>query len=532
LPRQWDFYDGFQAHLVGGIATRYQLTNFYMFTCYAIAPAFQWAQKNMPHVLVIGWVTNFLYAICYGTIGVMLWNLIANKTLKNLSLILSIIFIIIMPTLFTPSFTGNSFILCGASLLGAYLLFNKKSLSIISILLFVLAIAGYLLSYFWRQDSAMGASLIIGIFILIDAKQKIKSFFFLVPFAIAGSAIVYFAYTSLDDIPFLQQIEGAMFYVADGGMDEDLLHGVSEKDSMKIKAVERFFINDENEINTALVYTMLQMKINNESTKSLLKKILHAWQVGEKTIIKNLFYVLLNLLFVVLAILSGYRNKLHLVLFQLLFCTTVFLVAYTVKLEDRHYIYMAQLYSFCNLFFLLPVYNGKFKKISLAIVALIAAFTLRNELIGASSYYQEARNLQITETEVNAVAHNKILLLDGESKSIFYGSPLQIHRFDSVKTIAYYDMGEMALIPQYTSFLNKLCNCNSRSVVDFYAAIGKMGDSVIVIAPDERMEFIQSYLKIVHNKTIIYRKIEGNFFLHNISSDKLPLYYFRIIGVV
>jgi len=534
FPRQWDFYDGFIAHLIGGIATNYQLTQFYIFGFFGIAPVFLWGQKLLPHLLVTGWVSLLMYLLSYTSMGLLLWQKINPRTWGNLFLVLGIVLVIIMPTLFSPSLTGNSFILCGVALLGAYFLYFESQSSFWRNVQLVVAFSFYTFSYFWRQESAMGASLIIGLFLLAYSKQKIKTALFLIPFAIAGAIVVYGGYQSLNEVPFLKKIEAPLFYVADGGMNAESFKGLSLRDSMKFRAVERFYINDEAEITEALVLEMVELKAKTTKQINYGSKIKEAFQKAQQTIFDHLYYLLLNALLLALYFSTKLTQRVLVIFFNISFWLIVFSLAYSVKLDDRHYVYLSQLYSFCNLFFLIEQNRMVFKKWSIAALLFIAVFTFFNEWSNAQQYRQNSQLLRLVETEINTIAKNKMLLLDGHSKAIFYGSPLQLHSFDSVSSIAYYDMGEMAIIPQYKEYLDSLCRCNSRSVESFYRNLSLMHDSVVVISTEERMNFLTAYLSIVHGKDLQTVKIissNNEQLISKIAIDNPPLYYFSITGL-
>lgn len=535
LPRHWDHNDGFMAHATVGIATRDTITHTYIYGMFGISDLLRWLQQKMPDIAVYGWTVIFLYWIGYGVAFVMLYQRIKDPKGKQLCFFTILFFAIITPSLFKPnSLTGLSIILCGATLPLLYALIKNIGFQFKTIALLLVPLCIYLIGFLCRQETALAASIIVGVFIVINTSQKLKAIIIIFLLLLPGLAITHLSFNSLDDSPFLKQTEGALYYVADGGLNECMLDSASPKDSMKMDAVSNFFINDEEEITVDFIQSMAKKKISCEGTFKISERIERIWSASGRTITQHPQYIFFNFLFLIFVLTHFDSKRKEYIFFQVCFWSMIFAVAYTITMEDRHYIHLSQIYTFCNLSFIFRetrnTFNCRNRSTLLYMVALggVVLFSFLTEYRYAADFRQNSKNMELVETEINQIANNKILLLDKNSKAIFFGAPTQLHKFDSVGTIAYFNMAEMPLFPQYGEFLNNLCNCNSRKVVDFYQAISKMGDKVIIVSADNEMEFLQSYLKIVHNKNLYYDKTPGDFYINKVDYDKGPLYYYTI----
>ena len=88
-------------------------------------------------------------------------------------------------------------------------------------------------------------------------------------------------------------------------------------------------------------------------------------------------------------------------------------------------------------------------------------------------------------------------------------------------------MGELALIPVIKKYLDKECQCNSSQMIEFYSYLDEHKKDVLIISTDSRTDFIHSYMSIVHQKDVSFKKQQGEFLIQNalVSSEKLNYYY-------
>jgi hypothetical protein len=529
FQQQWDYYDGFVSHLVTGIATKQILSHFYIYGFWGIGYFFKVIQPMFSHTNSVGMMVVLFIGITGCVFTYLIWSQIGKKDYWTYGLCSALVLMIMLPVFFMPSLTGISFLICGTSLfiMLIYIQSEEKSYFV-----YLIAILTYCFGMCIRQESGMGASLIVGLFLLLYSSNTSRTITLLIPFIFAGALISYFAIQSLSSVPFLHQTEKALYYIADGSHNNDFYEGLSTKDSMKAKAIEYFYINDETEITPQFINYLYKKKIKNQRPLHLLNNVETTWRVASSTILENIQYLFFN---VFLFAWMLFRINWRILVFQISFWTIVGLLAFTIKLENRHYIYMSQLYTFGNVFFLIQIYKRRpliiHKNIlwfNYIVIIGLFSFSFIDKVITIPINEERICKFNKVEKEINVLAKDKVLLLDVCSNGIFHGTPLSLRKFGALKEVLYYDMAEMPLLPEYKSHLNSFCSCNSRNPDLFYDKLALMKGDLLIISSDYRLSFIKSYLKIVHHRNIIFQKKAGNFNIQKIETSFGVLNYYEI----
>ncbi len=539
-PWEWDFYDGFLTHLVSGIATRNVLTEFYIFGFANLVPFYTFLQNQFSNFPWIGAVTIALSFIVNATAVFIVVTAVRKKAKPGSEKILFVIglllFILLqLAGIIKPSATGQSFLLCGVALLFTEKYTRHQKSRALKIILYLIALIAFWYGASIRIESAMGAGVIVGGYIALSTRSFKKSILAALPIACLCAVIVWHTLNSLQTVPFLKKTEAALFYVADGVNNNNLYEGLSPKDSIKLAAVKTFFLNDENELDETFINQLAAKKMKAEAAANtgVFARINVAWHIGRATIIAHWTYAAFNfaLLFLVIAV---YRKKsIRLIVYHLFFWLVVFGLAYSVKLEDRHYLYMAMLFSYGNLLLIAEYYSAllqqkKYTGVLSVVLLVLVMFETTTAYAKGLEIKEKLRRFALAEQEINRIAKGKTLMLDGDSDYIFHGSPLNLRRFESAKRIIYYDMGELALLPEYNTYLDNFCNCNSRSVVEFYRFLSANSNELVVISNQKRIDFICAYLKIVHGMQLDIEQTKGNFALEKIGEGDKLLHYYRI----
>ncbi len=539
LPVEWDSYDGFIAHLVSGIATRNTVKETYLGLLY-LTPVFTSLQMQFGSIPWLCIVVMFLFFLANSIlVFIVLDTLRIKLKVLNLRLLLiafiPLFFIIQFPSVSKPSLTGLSFILCGSAVLLVHHFAFKNLHYLIRIGVYLLAIFMYWCGSCVRYDSALAAAFLITVYVLLSSPKPIKSIIAGMPLLIVATISIGLALHKINEIPFVRDVEPQLFYLGDGVNENNLYEGLSERDSMKTLAVKNFYLNDEEELNMGFIKMLARKKIAAEKKTDItfLSRLSVAWLIAAPTIKANFQYLFLNLFLLLLVFATNSLNKFRLLVFQIMFWVIIFTVAYLAKLEDRHYIYMAQLFSYGNLLFCLQNakeewLTGKWPYLGIAFTTLLFFFLAYNLHAESSEVKNQLVNLDLAEKEIDSMAKGKILLLDRESKGIYYGTPFTIRKFSTPQKIVYYDMGHLALLPEYNQYLDNLCSCNSRRMVEFYQYLFQHRKEVLLISTDSRVAFTKSYLQIVHGKNLVVQKVAGTFAIQNIQSTNEPLYYYQI----
>jgi len=537
-PLEWDFYDGFLSHLINGIATRGVLSKFYIYGFFQIPKLYLYLQHIAGDVPWIGIITLF-FLVTANTLFVScvlfhIKNRHPSLTFMRVFLFsVPLFFIIQFPVISRPSHTGLSFLLCGSALL--FITTCGDGITGFRKVIMYVVLA---LIYFWgiciRLESGIGASIIVILFIVLISKQRILSLLKISPLLLVGLLTGIAIVSTLDSIPFLKKTEASLFYVSDGVNQGNIFDGLSVRDSVKVQAVKRFFINDEKEITESFINDIARRKAAQEIAHpiEITQRLRKAWEIGHVAITAQYLVILINLLLLILIFLTDGR-KISILLFQIGFWAITFGLAYSVKLEERHFLYMLEIYTYCNIALLAYNFSILYErplllKLFYSIVVLIFLNVIYIGHERSAIVSEKLHRYDMAEKEVNLMAKDKILLLDGDSKFIFHGGPFTVRHFPAPKEIVFYDMGELPILTQYNAYLDKLCSCNSRQVPVFYDYLLKNKGDVLIISTDSRNRFIQSYMKVIYNRDIRFNILNGKYEINAISPSDEHLNYYTI----
>jgi hypothetical protein len=537
-PTEWDFYDSFNAHLISGVATRNVVTDFYI--AFPLLPTiFIFLQKNWGSIPWLGFTYSLMLFIANATLAFMIFYLIYIKfpklsVPKALLLLFPLFFIIQSFGIYKLSMTGLSFLLCGSSILLIEMLLSKnRSLVAKSAITSIIGLF-FLFGICTRFDSAIAVLIITSIYILLNSQNIKRSFWSVLPLFIITAFIALLSLLKLDKTPFMKANEVQLVYLSDGDNDNGFYNELSGKDIIKYKAVNRFFLVDSLQINTALIGYLTELKIKSENKigVNVFTRLKSSWQIAQPTIVANWQYAVLNMFILLLALATGV-NRWRIVVFQTAFWLMIFSIAYIARIEDRHYAFMSQIFSYCNVLLLLNAterrkLSGKIIIVSILFISPIFPVIAFEMYSNATHVRLKQFHLSMAEKELNEIGLNKFVLLDGSSKNVFNAPPLVIRKFDKISKIVYYDMGHLALLPEYNNYLNKLCACNSRSIVDFYSFLAANKSSVLIVSTDERQEFIRQYLEVIYNKKLTVVRKEGDFSISKVNVDNDKLFYYSI----
>lgn len=535
-PPEWDFYDSFVAHLCSGIATRNQLTHFFIYGFYAISKPIIWLQTNFKQVPWMG----LLITGCLLISNTLFTYLLLRRFMQVASASLKYSLLALLPLLaatqiygyYRPSMTGTGLLMTGcAFLLSLELPFNGKRSWI-----FAIAIIAWCLLATCIRFETLGGGLIIALYGLCnlspaypgkDLVSLIKRC--LLP-GLPALALVLLITSGLQNEPFLKQTEVDLYIAADGNSADREIAAVTPEDSIKEVAIKRFFLNDETVLTPAYIHQLALTTISNKQklaghSDQFMQRL---WRLASPTLLAHWPYAVLNTLLLLFALLLSLKASMRMLVYQLLFWLVIFSLAYLVKLEDRHYLYLVQLFTYGNVLLFFKITQGKNLLPLSAAGYLFAGFAVYNIHSHQPGVSQRLQHLHLAEQEINSLTAGKILLLDGESKDVFLGTPFTLRRFAPARDIVFYDMGQMPVITEYRQHLDTLCQCNSRNITEFYSYLLSHKNELCIISTEERVTFITTYLQLIHQKCLPIHKQIGDFEIEKIERNTGKLHYYTL----
>ncbi len=531
----WDYYSGTMAHFLSGIATRSEITKTYIYGFFKINTIFLWLHNQYPLLPAAGIIFNTIYISCY----TILVNYILKHYKKNNSnkipyLILLISYLLMQPSITQPSISGNVFLLATIVYIYAY---ETQSIYTFwqKLSLYTLLLSIYIFAFLVHVEPVIAASAITIGYLLLFHTLRLRQTAVLIPFIIVGIICVTIVTKSLQEVPFLYKMEQKLFYVGDGYNDGGLTQHLSQKDSIKYEALHTFFLSDEAELNEDFINKIYLLKktIQFHQLINVREATKQAWQVAEETILDNWQYLFL---FAILLCACFYKEKKYtkqLLFYSTCFFAVLFFLAYSIKLENRHYVLLSQVFIFSLLIFLvrnktstlLPKWAKYPAYLLLTTLLLIKILELN---IQRKATLQTLQNIHQAVKETNSIAENKLLILDSYSISLFHGTPYTVRQLDKPKSILYYDFGQMVLLPEYRNYLNKTCKCNALNPIEFYNWLQSQYSNVIFVSCADRVQFLKAYMKIVHQKNINFKKVAGSKSIYKLIGEGQNLAYFQI----
>lgn len=547
LGSEWDDYDGFAAQLFSGYLTPEPFWDFYSFGELFVGHLYAALHKLAQPV---PWFAIFLHFYFITSTTILLFvfaELVKRKYLQIKAWVMfvltSVIFLLVFSIDIIHLTHTVAFLFSGSALLGIMWLMNQSYNSWRRSAFYLGFLLLFTIGFLTRTETGLGASLVVGVFLLLYEKSFKRLLQILLPPALVAIVIMgYVSYRS-NEIPFLKAVELNLFYVADGYQNKPNYSNQSAIDSIKHEAIVGFFVNDESELTVELIQQMAEEKMEYEAANPApySHSLFVAWFLVQPRILENLFLCLFDSLLLLFTFLLFFQRKparkfiVFFVGYQVFFLLTLLSLAYFVKMENRHFIPLLQLHTFCNLLFVIEAgavdyFTKSFRSLtffSTLIFALCIAALFKNfqeKKISATRIEKYKAAIE----EVNEIGKGKILLLDVNSSALIHGTTFSLVKLPNISKILLYDMGELALIPNYKKYLDKECHCNSSHVPEFYQYLYENREQVLFISTDSRINFIQNYLRIVHHLGFRFAKITGEMKVNRIESAKSPLYYYAL----
>lgn len=537
-PPMWDYYGGAVAHMINGSATYGELTDTYIYGFFHINKLFVWLHHKYPRIPSAGIAFNLIYIGCYvAIIRYFLWHYRQHYTDSIPCWLLLLFYLLMQPIISQPTITGHAFMLATTALLYAYHFINQPQF-LPNIGKYLILLILYILAFIVLLEPAVAGSAIILGYLLLFHNPRTKHAVIFLPFIIAGVCVVIVVTSSLREVPFLYHMEQKLFYVGDGVNDFGIIQQLTPSDAVKYEALHSFFLSDEGELNEIFIDKIYKLKkaLQAKQSTDLSLAVQQAWQVSKRTILSHWHYLFLLSGLLFSCFYKEKRYVLSLFFYSACFFAVLFFLAYSLKLEARHYVLLCQVFIVTLIIYLVTY---KLKTPTPKWLRQLAFWWLIGMCICRFYELNEKRtptlitlqNISKTEQEINVISKDKKLVLDSYSIALFHGTPYTVRQINKPKSIIYYDFGQMVILPQYNRFLDKSCSCNALNPVAFYNWLQSESANTIFVSSASRLQFIEKYMRIVHHKEIKFKKIEGYHAISKVTGEGQQLAYFKIDSV-
>lgn len=508
---------------------------FYAFL-HSLAPSFPW-------VSVIFYIALYCASVTFCTAVLhVLKKAFPSLSVRSMFFLGSVFFLLVLAENYI-FFSGVrvSFLATACAFVGFTWLVRQYRFGLKLVFVYFLFFAVFLVGFLARYESGLGACLLIGIFsVLYGESFKRLLVIYLPAFLFAVFTLVYLHFKAYEN-EYLNAIEPDVYLLSDAKYNPDFYAGKTLVDSMRYQAVLKYMINDEGTITPALIKTMIKEKMLVETKQPSF--ITHSFGIAAEIILPALKqYIqlfLFNMLLLVVAV-SVYRKGfgsvrfiLAYLVYQVFFWVVIFVLAYLVKMETRIYMPLMSIYVLGNILLLFKAdvagYAKKHNWRLSAIIGLIVTigFWL---VISLCIRGNEQRKIGALHNQVIAeigqVGAGKTVMLDVDSRIFAHSNPFTVVKYPTLKNPILYDNGQMAIVATYKNYLDKECNCNSSRMADFYKFLYEHKQEVLFVSSPERLEFVKSYMKIVHGVNYDFVKLNGNYKVEQVRETGCQMFYY------
>ncbi len=533
-PPVWNYYGGAIATIITGAATKGEFTDTYIYGFYRFNLLFVHLHNWIPSLPWVGIVFQAITFFCY----TILLKIISDKHhteggAKFLLLGKVLLFcMLIFPGVVRVGASANAFLLATVALLLSYFFFQSSYSNLKKAILYLLCMLLYAFAFINLLEPAMAASAMVLGYIYLFTKDKVKTFLLLAPLLVIGIFTATLIMSSMNEVPFLKKTEQALFYVGDGSATRHIPNQeLSEKDKMKLQALETFFLSDEDELTEEFIFSMESLKLKSEKGLGydVRKRLNQTYENIKAPALLNLIQLIAIGVYLIFLLLYIRQHKIKVIVFSLGFFIMVFILAYGLKLEDRHLIYLIQIFGICLL--LIPIENQSSSSAlkSLVFISLLLFIVLLVDAHIKSYKVQEKLKAQkIAVREFLQVTDGKIVVLDSQSISIYWGSVFHVIDLSKIEKMIYYDFGQLPILPKYKAFLDRTCNCNSRNPVLFYNWLKTNHKDIVFVSTKDRTSFLSKYMNTVHSYNLKFIEWPANYKITEIQGEGNNLYYFSV----
>lgn len=493
-----DSYDGLVSNITSAQFSDFSLLDWHYLGLIGIKDVIYILQDEFPSINIHA-TFNLLSNILS-----LLYTLIAINTLilKKQNSILKTIILLSVSILFIENIvsvqhTRFATIFSGVAMI--YLLFGNQNLKLILLHSLI-----FLFGFLTRSESAIGMFLIVSVgFVLykFNFNRYIKGAF--IPASIILITIIIFSIHKSHTKRFEILIEPDIEYALSTGRVIPLSEMQNEADSLRYKMARWGVFIDTSFVNIEFLesITTNQFKIEINQLIDSIGNVIYFYSYY--TVFLFLFFIFS---YVIIKHFKNYKTLLQLIIFNFFIFILLVYLDYNVDIADRHFIVMltiatlvSMIYSFKNRLF---IYKMNFTESSMCILLIILSSgnTLYNALGNQVLVAQEVECIQKSMQDIDQTYNKEIIaatlttyrLLD--QKYTFYNKNY------ANNTYIMYDLSTYSIVPRYTAYLSKLCNCDASDAFSFLKWASR--NEVIFIVTEERAKLIKEYLQLRHNTIV------------------------------
>jgi len=517
----WGYYESFMALMVSGSINGVFITeNYHM----GMSPMTQLQALLHRHFTTIPW-TGILMLIGWIIIQTLTIYLAlaqggpGNFKLKRIVAAWLLLMVMIFGVSFIEfSITGVSMLLACMSLLGIWHVYQHVQAPALrwsfSLLLSFLVFSAYAM----RIESGLGGTLIAVVFIIITELHFLR---LIKAFWLPAIAIVIFFvrfYHVMNSHPFFRDVEPLVFYVTDSHNPPPRANVTDSTEALIREMARASFMIDSAIFNYALFRKIADEKLAYEKELFTLRPSAIIHQIGKEagpTLKRNTSMLLIyGLMLAGMFALFSRQNKRKAIIqgaaFNAVMWAIISFLAYSLKMEQWHFVPLMQLTMIGNLLFSIShlaegviLANKPRLRIAVVIISIISIAHLATQIRTNRAMINER---VAAANDIFDKQNGRLLFFDTTSRETLDNYVFRLYKLR--KGVYFYDMAQMPYLPEYEKSLNELCRCNSHSVREFFDFMKSKSEHIRYYSVPERIELLEAFLNRIHGMNVTFQRVE------------------------
>jgi hypothetical protein len=437
-----------------------------------------------------------------------------NKSKKMTVFFVLIISIFFVEQIILQVYTRTAFLLSFSALL---LVFESSDANKKQIYTYLLSIFLFTIAALTRVEVALLTLIIVSSFYLLLIKKELfignifKTSIKLTPFLIPVAFIFTWTFYEINaSNEFYKLIEPDVEYELTG---RDNIVPISEmtnlRDTLRYMAIDKVVWGDATTNDANFLRSLIRSKTITEKPSALILKAINSIVFSSKENIVLVISVHV-LLLILIVLFKASRKTFTLLFFHLIFLSIIFVLGFRIKMTETA---ISNMFFIVFILYLLTLYknlglNSKKGKFFMVILFILSTLQLNDAITKSKNLNHRTSFYQASLENIKVHFKNKNVLLNGESVSIFYAyNPLNYHDFaPSLKNIIIYDYQHLSTIEPYRTFLANDCQCDPNHYGEYFSYLKKEKEENVFVMSETFKDFLEDYLKIVHNLEIVFMK--------------------------
>ncbi len=509
--------NGVYSNLFSGSYADEPFNNFYYQTMVFVSYALAFLYEEIP---ALPWYDLYGYSlllISSTLVSYILFELLCKYKINLVAKLLVILFvftIIVAPNIVFLNQTRISiFVPAVALIFWSFLNGRKQEGSFITSIHYYSCILLFLLGAMVRLEGGLLALAIVFVYEFLTSAKKTSSILqFSIPSLLMFAVILMFVFIAKNSNEFNWKIEPDIEYqISDRQNVVPINEMQNAKDSAKYIMATNWIVNDPNNISVEFLESIIaKSKVRPDAKGYMIFRLKH--MIGRHYVIFLLF-----LLCILLCFYYFFNHEIKLlqlitiVLFNGFIISILIGIMVSVKMEDKIWIPVLSISILLNIIYVLnrthlntqPIKeSSKWYLVLCFFIFSILGCRYLNSMIQPNKSALK-KSLAFINT-INEDVSEKYLMLDVSSIHYTYTAPFNNVHFSNRFILLLYNLGSLSLTPQYKTYLDGVCQCNSSDYGEMYEFLYSKKEDVAILGKKNSLKLTENYLADVYQMPYLF----------------------------